>query len=212
MAYALAPALVRRSVRRHPALAGAPSLTHTALGLAADPLNIALVATESRLVSNMVLSGWDPADPISFSSSVKIAASTLRHRPYWDAPVSTLLLDGRKQDLAFEQEVGRDARRRHHVRFWRSSPPDEQGRSLWMGAATFDWSVGLSHETGQITHHIGRDVDLERDKIVQDLKGVGAVEEAYFIEDFQSARAGKNGGGDPYETDGRLAVVVVRLE
>ena len=211
-AYAVAPAIVRRSVRRHPGLAGTPSVTRTALGLAGDPLNIALVATESRLVSTMVLGGWDPADPLSFSSGVRIAASTLRHKPYWDAPVSTLLLNGCKQDIAFEQEVGHDARKRHHVRFWHSLPGDEQGRWLWIGAATFDSSVGLSHETGQVTHHISRDIDAERNKLVGDLQSVGAVEDLYFVSDFQETRVGRNGGGDPYETDGRLAVVVLRLE
>ena len=39
--------------------------------------------------------------------------SVLLDRPDPTAPVSTLLLWGRKQDLAFEQEVGRSARQRN---------------------------------------------------------------------------------------------------
>ena len=33
------------------------------------------------------------------------------------------------------------------------------------GGATFDERVGLSHTTGQITHHIAPDVDTERDHL-----------------------------------------------
>jgi hypothetical protein len=36
--------------------------------------------------------------------------------------------------------------------------------AFWLGAATFDTRVGFSHTTGQVTHHIGPDVDAERDR------------------------------------------------
>jgi hypothetical protein len=77
------------------------------------------------------------------------------HRPDPDAPVSSLYLFGRKQDLAFEEDVGGSADRRHHVRWWRAEPLDAAGRPLWIGDATFDRDAGISHLTGQITHHIG---------------------------------------------------------
>ena len=34
-----------------------------------------------------------------------------------------------------------------------------EGRSVWLGAASRDLGVGLSHYTGQITHHIVADID-----------------------------------------------------
>jgi hypothetical protein len=96
------------------------------------------------------------------------------------------------------------------VRYWRSGKLDDEGRPLWLGAATFDTKVGFSHTTGEITHHISPDVDAERDKIMADLKRVGALADLSWIDGFQKALSGKNGGGDPYETDGRLAVGVLR--
>jgi len=211
LAYGVSPAVWRRLMARHPALVDAPSVTLTPEGIRGDPLNIALVGTQDEVVTAMISAGWHPADPITLKSSLKIARTTIFHRPYEDAPVSTLLLWGRRQDLAFEREVGHDPRQRHHVRFWRSDPVDFQGRPMWMGAATFDESVGISHRTGQITHHIGPDLDAERDKIVSDLQAAGCIEDVYFIEDFQQAKMGRNGGGDRYRTDGRLAVAKLRL-
>ena len=38
----------------------------------------------------------------------------------------------------------------------------QEKRPVWLGAATFDRSVGVSHYTGAITHHIDADIDAER--------------------------------------------------
>jgi hypothetical protein len=126
-------------------------------------------------------------------------------RPDDDAPVSTLELFGRKEDLAFEQPVGDSPRRRHHVRYWHWDRLHD-GREVWFGAVTFDERVGLSDTTGQITHHIGPDVDAERDKILSDLKRASQTTETYWVVGFHMKLQGKNGGGDPWHTDGRLGV------
>jgi hypothetical protein len=208
-AYLLLPMASRYSTRRHPALDDAPRITHTANGIHGDPLNVALVATEEELHKAMLTAKWFPADPITLKSSLKIAAGTILHRSYEDAPVSSLYLWGRKQDFAFEQPYGKDPRRRHHVRFWRSEKLDENGRPLWFGAATFDTKVGFSHTTGQITHHIDADLDVERDKLLADLNQTPLFRAVQWIVGFQEKLDGRNGGGDPYHTDGRLPVVVV---
>jgi hypothetical protein len=65
--------------------------------------------------------------------------------------------------------------------------------------------VGLSYTTGQVTHHIGPDIDAERDRIAAELQKQGAKVE--WENDFRKVREGKNGGGDPWRTDGRLAIV-----
>ena len=101
----------------------------------------------------MTKAGWFPADKITLASSVRIAADTVLRRPDDDAPVSNLFLFGRKQDLAFEQPLKGGPGKRHHVRFWLWDELYE-GRQGWFGAATYDTSVGLSHTTGQVTHHI----------------------------------------------------------
>lgn len=81
---------------------------------------------------------------------------------------------------------------------------------MWIGAATFDEKVGFSHTTGQITHHISPDVDLERDKILNDLKQAGSVAAIDWQQTFHQQLSGRNGGGDPWKTDGRLAVALLK--
>ena len=129
-AYFLLPIAWRLATRHHPAVEGMPRITVTANGIHGDPLNIALVGTEEEVDAAMLAAGWLPADPITLRSSLRIAAGTVLRRSYDTAPVSNLFVWGRKQDLAFQQAVGNDPRRRHHVRFWKSEKVDENGRPL----------------------------------------------------------------------------------
>jgi hypothetical protein len=209
VAYVVAPAAWREKIRRDPGLASGPRITHTANGIPGDPINLAIAGSEAELVRAMLAAGWHPADPITFESSVRIALDSVIRRPDPDAPVSNLYLFGRKQDLAFEQPLGDSPRKRHHVRFWRWDQPYE-GRVAWFGSATFDERVGLSYTTGQVTHHIGPDVDAERDRIVAELRQAGWEQGLEWKDHFHQELQGKNGGGDPWHTDGRLAVVILK--
>lgn len=210
-AYIVIPQIWRFESSRHPALQQIPRRARTGAGLPGDPLNLALVANRTEIVKAMLAAKWYSADPITLESSLRIAASTVLRRPYDNAPVSNLYVRGRKEDLAFEQPVGPDPRKRHHVRFWRSDRVDGSGRPLWAGSATFDIRVGFSHRTGQITHHISPDVDAERDHLLQDLRDTGSLRGVTWVNGFQKLLKGRNGGGDPYYTDGRLAIGVIRV-
>jgi LssY C-terminus len=168
-----------------------------------------LAGDEAELQRAMTACGWVEAKPITVASSVQIAADTVLHRADDAAPVSNLLLFGRKQDFAFEQPVGGGPGKRHHVRFWRWDELYDD-RPAWFGAATFDQSVGLSHTTGQVTHHIAPDIDAERDRLVAELREAGLARSVDWNDDFHPEREGKNGGGDPWRTDGRLAIVTLR--
>ena len=206
-AYFLLPLAWRIATRHHPAVEGMPRITVTANGIPGDPLNIGLVGTEEEVDAAMLAAGWYPADRLTLRSSLRIAAGTVLRRSYDTAPVSSLYVWGRKQDLAFEQPVGDDPRRRHHVRFWKSEKVDEHRRPLWAGAGTFDTKVGLSYTTGQITHHIDGNVDAERDKILGDLQRAKVVAQVDWLNDFHQQREGRNGGGDLWHTDGRVPIV-----
>jgi hypothetical protein len=211
VAYVLTPLWWRSDLKRHPALADGPRITHTANGIPGDPVNLALIGSESELIRGMTAAKWFPADPITFRTSLRIAVDSVFRRPDDEAPVSDLFLFGRKQDLAFEQPVGDSPRQRHHVRFWRWDRL-EDGRPVWFGAATFDERVGLSHTTGQVTHHIGSDVDAERDRIMKELQQAGWAQSEYYRNGFHRELQGRNGGGDPWRTDGRLGVVSLKSQ
>lgn len=192
-----------------PGMIAAPKTTVTAQGIPGDPLNVGLIGTKAELVRAMADAGWDPADPVTLRTSLEIAGSVIRGKPYPDAPVSPLFVFGRKQDLAYEKPAGASAKRRHHVRFWESSELGRSGEPLWIGAVTFDRSVGLSHRTGQITHHIAPDVDAERDALIAGLRAAGRLVEVFQVTGVGATLFGRNGGGDPYYTDGELTVGVL---
>jgi len=209
-AYLVIPYITAKYYARHPSLDDVPGITQTSDSHPGDPLNVALIGTEAEVKELLKSAEWFAADPLGLRSDLGIAAATVLRRPYKEAPVSNLFLWGRKEDLAFEQPEGNDPRKRHHVRFWRSEKQDPDGRPIWVGAATYDDRVGLSHTTGQITHHIAPDVDAERDHLIRTLAQTGKLSEQYGIDAFHKTREGRNGGGDPWRTDGRLLVVVIR--
>jgi len=208
IAYLAMPRLDRWTVHRHPDLAAGEHLTQTGSGIPGDPLNLGLVGSEEELIRTLHAAGWEPANPLSFESSVRIAVDTVFKRPDPNAPVSSLFLYGRKEDLAFEKPVGHSPRERHHVRLWRSSQTDD-GQLLWMGAATHDIGVELSHTTAQVTHRIAPDVDAERDLLLAELTRVDPRLTTRWIDGFHSVLHGRNGGGDPWHTDGRLPVATL---
>jgi len=200
---------VGRSAKSHiDALELAETRSFTASGVPGDPLNIAFCGSAEDLLTLMSHAGWGPADAITWRSALHIAIASLRHRSYPDAPVSSLYVNGRKQDFAFEQELG-DATRRHHVRFWKLDQHDTDCAPLWVGAATHDIGICVSHTNGHPTHHIAADIDAERDKLVGDLQAIGGVAIAW-IDDFQPEGEGRNAAGDRFVTDRRLAVVSAR--
>jgi LssY C-terminus len=209
VAYLVMPVLWTWYVRDHPTLDAIPHITSTADGLPGDPLNVALIGTETALQKILLAAKWEQADPLTLRSSLEIAEAAVLERPYADAPVSNLYLWGRKEDLAFEQPVGDNPRQRHHVRFWRADQVERDGRPVWVGAAIYDTRVGFSDTTGQITHHTAADIDAERDKLFRDLKQTGDLSEVYTIKGFHKILRGRNGGGDPWHTDGGLAVGVI---
>ena len=205
-AYFIAPQVWKEYATHHPEFDDNPRITQTADGHPGDPLNVALIGTEDAIRKAMITIEWYSADALGVRDDLRIAIDSVFARPYDDAPVSDLLLFGRKQDLAFEQPQGDDPRKRNHIRLWNTGKMDAEGRPIWIGAASYDERVGLSHTTGEITHHIAPDVDTERDRFFGDLEKANAVSQINKISDFHHVLEGRNGGGDPWRTDGALWV------
>jgi LssY C-terminus len=188
-------------------LATLPMLTLTAQGIPGDPINVGLVGDDKDVLCAMQAAGWYPADPVTLRSSIEIAGSVLLDRPYRDAPVSNLYYLKRREDLAFEKPDGTSADHRHHVRFWKALEQGVEKRPVWLGAVTFDRSVGVSHYTGAVTHHIDADIDAERKLLATDLETAGMVDAKYQVTGIGPTFAGRNGGGDLYYTDGEVWIL-----
>ncbi len=207
-AYVMLPALWF-DCEHQPGLAGRNMVTATAQGIPGDPLNVGVVGSKAQVAYAMSLAGWKPADAITLRSSIDIGLSVVLDRPYADAPVSSLYLDGKKQDLAFERPDGTSADRRHHIRLWHILDKGVEGNGVWLGSATFDRGVGVSHDTLQITHHIDPDIDRERDFVISSLKDAGVVQQTYQVTGTGPTLNGRNGEGDRYYTDGEITIAVL---
>jgi len=205
LAYVVLPALWRHH-EHEPGLASLPMVTYTATGIPGDALNVGLVGSQEDVLRAMQAAGWFPADPVTFRTSIAIIGSVVLDRPYHDAPVSPLYYQGKKEQLAFEKPDGKSADRRHHVRFWLALEKGTDGRPVWLGAVTYDRGVGFSRYTGQVTHHIGPDIDAERDLLMRDLTEAGMIDALFQISGIGPTLFGRNGGGDPYYTDGEIDV------
>jgi hypothetical protein len=209
-AYLVIPMGWKTYAKHHPALDESPRITQTSDHHPGDPLNVALIGTRDELDAIMKAALWYPAAALGLKSDLKIAADTVLSRPDVEAPVSSLYLFGRKEDAAFEQPVGDNPRHRHHVRFWKLDQPSQDGRPIWIGSAVYDAHVGISRTTGQITHVTAPDVDTERDYLFQGLEKTGDLASREVISGFHTRREGRNGGGDPWHTDGDLYLGVIK--
>lgn len=210
IAYLMMPAAWRVYAHEHPKLDDLKTIVYTASGIPGDPLNVGLIGTEAEVKKLFADAGWHAADPLSLKADLKIAEATVLDKSYADAPVSSLFYYGKKEDLAFELQIGHDPKRRNHVRFWKTNKLGDGDRPVWLGSATLDIRVGLSGTTGQITHHIGPDVDSERDKLMNSLDKTGDLAEIYEEKGFHKKLEGRNGGGDPWHTDGTLKMGVIK--
>ena len=206
LAYLALPALWTHYEHQQ-GLAKLPMVTRTAQGIPGDPINIGMVGDEKDVLCAMQAAGWYAADPVTLRSSIEIAGSVLLDRPYRDAPVSPLFYLDRREDLAFEKPDGNSADHRHHVRFWKVLDQGQEQRPVWLGAVTYDRSVGVSRYTGAITHHIGANIDAERKLLASELENAGMVEARYQVTGIGPTMNGRNGGGDLYYTDGEVWIL-----
>lgn len=225
-AYVLIPALTR--VFR--IFAGPPKhlpvYSVTPDGYASDPVNIGIIGTKDEMIQAMKLAGWEVADDHSLANIWREVVSSVLRVPYPTAPMSTLYLFGRKQDLGFEIQIEGRMWHRHHVRFWATTfdkdgeltpnsvhwfPRKERKlhegeKLLWLGAASKDVGLALIKHNAQLTHMIHPNTDAERDLIVEHLEIDGAKLEA-TLEIMKPYTLANRAWSGYLQTDGKLKVV-----
>jgi LssY C-terminus len=211
LAYLVLPAVWTHH-ERQPGLANRSMLTVTRQGILGDPINVGFVGDREDIIRAMHDAGWSAANDVTLRSSIAIVGSVLLDRPYKTAPVSTLYYEGRPEDFAYEKLDGLSPARRHHVRLWQVLDVGLEGRPIWLGASTFDRGVGLSHYTGQVTHHIAPDIDRERGFLMNDLINAGLVETQYELSGVGPTLIGRNGEGDRYQTDGEIWIAQLTVK
>ncbi len=181
-------------------------------GLLGDPVNVAAIGTKKNLIMAMTNAGWCIAEELNWKTTIKMTKSSILKKSYKTAPVSSLFLFGKRQDITFQIEVAGNPHARHHVRFWKTPKnwwlPGGHDTD-WLGAATYDRRVGLSFFTGQFTHKIEENVDIERDFVVESVLKANSKASSERVEHFMTAFRSRSAGGDRISTDGALLFLLL---
>lgn len=204
-AYILMPALVRLYRVFHTP-DHLPLYCVTPDGFASDPLNIGIIGSRDELIRAMKAGGWLLADPHNLKNMLRLTFCVALEQPYAKAPMSNLYLFGRKQDIAFEIPTGSSPSSRHHVRFW-ATP--ENGKVLWVGAASLDIGLGVIRHNLQVSHLIAPDTDQERELIVTQLRKAKLVKKVESIKLGNPYRLINRVLHGSLHTDGRMAIVTL---
>ena len=167
-----------------------------------------LIGSADAIARAFIEAGWTRALPGGVKADSKAFLALAERHGYQPAPVSLLTLDGQRPDLVFEKQNNTLARR-HHVRIW-ARPGQFRGRPVFLGAATHDVGIFFSAQERTFTHRIDSRIDLERDKIEDDLAFAGAVEARTLVDRPQVPHSGTNAAGDSVETDGAVVALVLR--
>jgi hypothetical protein len=187
-----------------------PMRTATPNGVPSDLVNVLFVGSQSQLTRAFESAGWLPAQKLGLTSGLKTFSSLAEQKGYAEAPVSLLLLDGKKPDLVFQKQTNTFAKR-HHIRIWKHSQ-SHQGKDLWLGAATHDIRIGVVKGGTHWIHRIDPQVDREQTKVRDDLLFTRSMEWFSLVERPSVPKRTTNATGDEIRTQGRLLVLSLGSE
>jgi hypothetical protein len=187
----------------------APMRTHTANGTPSDVTNLMFLGTRQQILAAFTEAGWFEAVPLSFGANMNVVQATLRQTNYSEAPVSSLMINGRLPDLVFQKSLDTFAKR-HHIRIWKLGSTYD-GREVWIGAATHDIAVEHTKTMTKWTHRIDPHIDRERDWVESDLLFAGTATGYVDVNRPAAPRNAANATGDEITTDGLMTVVQVGL-
>lgn len=172
-----------------------------------DITNLMFIGSRADIENAFKAAGWTPAASLNANSVWETIRSVIEARGYREAPVSVLLLDGRRPDLVF-QKMNNTFAMRHHLRIWKTDDL-YKGREVWMGAATHDNGIAFAADERTFFHTIHPEIDKERTKIANDLAFAGFAREIARVDRPDAPRDTKNATGDRMVTDGRLVVLSI---
>jgi len=173
-----------------------------------DLTNLIYLGTREQIEKAFHAAGWSTAAELNAASGLETVRAVAEQRGYKEAPMSVLLLEGKPPDLVFQKQYNTFAKR-HHLRIFQR-PEKFQGREVWVCAATHDVGIDFSPENRTFIHRIDPKIDRERAKVVFDLMHAGAVEGVALVARPSAPTSAENATGDKIETDGRMAVLLLR--
>ncbi len=185
-----------------------PMQTKTSSNVPSDLTNLMFIGTREKIEGAFNQAGWEDPVKLSLISGIKTFAAVAEDKGYKSGPMSLLLLDGRSPDLVFQKQNDTFAKR-HHIRIWKR-PQSYQGQDVWVAAATHDIGIAVHREGTSWIHRIDPKIDRERAKVVNDLFFTGLVKDHALVDRPAAPRESMNATGDRLETDGKMAVLILK--
>lgn len=185
-------------------LADAPRRVVSRKGNQAGPVNVVLIGSKDMIQTAFEKAGWTEARKENASSVWKTFEAMVKREGYSAAPMSTLYLYGRPQEMAFEKMLNTFAKR-DHLRIWKAPTATADGRPIWLVAASHDNGFVIRPEV--ISHFVDPNVDLERAKVGADLGTTRTVAAEALVSVSNPARSGLTASGGKWESDGKILVI-----
>jgi hypothetical protein len=183
-------------------------------GSEGDPLNVVIVGEAADVLNSLSRSGWSFTHRIDFRTVRREIGAAVAGSAYPVAPVSSLYVFGRKQDVAL-QRARRAIAQRNHMRLW-LAPYRFEGRPVWIGQVSRDIGVKVTPKSPTLTTHvIDPEVDTTREYLLHSLLAQGFVDRFGFVRGSAAATPSEprvNLTGDPYHSDGLRLVVILSSE
>lgn len=170
-----------------------------------DMTNVMLIGSAGAIQRAFQAAAWTEVDPLTASSTYQTIRSISEVQAYHTAPMSTLLLDGRKPVYAMAKTLDTFSKR-HHLRVFASEDAWD-GEGVWLSSSTQDIGIGFSAGQKTFIHQIDHNIDHERTKVVNDLMLTGCVTGLNLVARPWLPLHPKNGTGEDIVTDGRIAVI-----
>ena len=185
-------------------LAQAPRRVMNKKGDQGGPVNLVLIGSKQEIGAAFERAAWSVAQDSNANSLWKTFEAVVKGEGYDAAPMSTLYVDGRPEDMAFEKMLNTFTMR-HHLRIWKTRMTAPDGRPIWLVAADHD--NGFDIRPGVISHSVDPRVDLERAKVGADLGMTGLVAAEEMVTPPNPVHSGLTATGGKWESDGRMLVV-----
>lgn len=174
-----------------------------------DPLNLVVIGNAREVWPAFARAGWNPTEALRTGSALKTGIFGIFGGAYRYAPISSLYVWGRPQDIAL-QKVRANVHYRNHLRLW-LAPVTCQGKPVLLGQISRDIGTRFTTQSPTLTtHRIDPDVDETRVTLLQDLiysQGLKAFAHGAGVGPASRESPRQNLTGDPYFTDGRRLVM-----
>jgi hypothetical protein len=172
-----------------------------------DLVNLLYVGSQEELERAFAAAGWIGSRANSMRATVAAIRAVAEQRGFSDAPMRTLLLDGREPDLRLQKSLD-TFEKRDHLRIWKRDG-ELDGQPVWASAATRDLGTTFGIHPFGFTHEIQNEVDLERDKVVHDLIFSGCVDSVAYVQRPKGVRDTGQEYRKGVSSDARVAVITL---